>query len=244
MWRPHGQQLGQLWAWFGHEPWRVRLGSPPVVLPVRQVEVRDHYLEAARVLTCLSEEVRFHRAIPHLPACVPGEGLFGCSHSVFCHAFLEDGCHSICVPLATRTYEGYGGLRCWVGMGVRLSPHVAHTCWRARLGSPYSVPGRRLRWRGAFVHKCVGLMLGAAAFMHASLVNFHGRGMCVRPSMFAVPVVAILSHSSPYPSLLPSHVSHVFGSFCVVALWYAGLVRRRLGNIPGRNRSGSASRRL
>ena len=86
-------------------------------LPVRQIEVRDHYLEAARVLTCLSEEVRFHRAIPHLPACVPGEGLFGCSHSVFCHAFLEDGCHSICVPLATRTYEGYGGLRCWVGMG-------------------------------------------------------------------------------------------------------------------------------
>ena len=181
----------------------------------------------------MSEEVRFHRTIPHLPACVPGEGLFGCSHSVVCHAFLEDGCHSICVPLATRTYEGYGGLRCWVGMGVRLSLHVAHTCWRARLGSPYSVPGRRLRWRGAFVHKCVGLMLGAAAFMHASLVNIHGRGMCVRPSMFAVPVVAILSHSSPYPSLLPSHVSHVSGSFCAVALWYAGLVRRLLGNIPG-----------
>ena len=103
-----------------------------------------------------------------------------------------------------------------------MSPHVARTYWRARLGSPYRVLGRRLRWRGAFIHKCVGLMLGAAAFMHVSLVNIHERGMCVRPSMFAVPVVTISSHSSPHPSLLPSLVSHVFGSFCAVVLWYAG----------------------
>ena len=115
----------------------------------------------------------------------------------------------------------------------RLYPSlpVSLTHVGAQLGSPPDVLG--LRWQGACVHKCVGLMLGAAAFMHVSLVNIHGRGMCVRPSMFAVPVVTSSSHSSPHPSQLPSHVSHVFGSFCAVALWYAGLVRHLLGNIPG-----------
>ena len=90
-----------------------------------------------------------------------------------------------------------------------------------------------LRWLLAFVRKCVGFMLGAAAFVHVALTNIHARYMYVRPSMFAVSVATISSHFSPRPSPLSSTVSHVFGSFCAVALWYAGLVRHLPGNIPG-----------